>query len=78
MSDRSLCNFCKLEDFKRFAQVSGAELELRPATHRVSLKPLVGGTVRYKDIPGTDVVIGGVWAGWLWSVPDQCVCGGQP
>lgn len=75
MSNR--CNFCKLEDFKRFAATTGAELQLVPATHRISQKPLVGGGVRYKDIEGTDVIIGGAWAGWLWSLPEECVCGGQ-
>lgn len=67
------CNFCTLRDLRRFAERTGQPLTL-------SRLPLTDD--EWKDAPGapyarpmgTQVVIGGVFAAWLWAIPDHCVC----
>jgi hypothetical protein len=62
------CNYCTLADIRKFAELTGQEVTLRPSPAEAR------GVTQHDGEKGTDVLVGGVFVAWAWVIPDHCVC----
>lgn len=65
------CNYCLLEDARRFAASIDQELALRPRRIYEADEQC---SETYHSATGVDVEIGGARFTWFAALPERCVC----
>jgi len=66
------CNYCTLQDIRKFAAQTGREVTMAAAPVCERLDPHQTHTPDCQL--GTDVFVGGAFVAWLGGIPEHCVC----